>query len=544
MHPEAFSSPIAPHPIPSRTGTNFSEEERREKNLEGLLPPVIESLDDQAARLMRQLRSESLTDLQRNNVMKQIMATHTTLFYKVLVENIEELAPIVYTPTIGEACQRWSAMFREPLGMYVSAFRHRGRMHEVLGNWPNKNVQIIVVTDGSRILGLGDLGTNGIGISIGKIALYVAAVGFHPEHSLPVVLDLGCNRKELREDALYLGERRPRLEGDEYHAAVDEFCEAVRRRWPNALLQFEDFETSKAFSILDRQRERLLCFNDDIQGTGAVVTSGFVNGMKAQGTDLRDARVVFYGAGSSAVGVAKSIVTFMQQRAGISEEEAKRGIYMVDSKGLITNSRGDARPDHKRAMARSDDVPNLKDLREIIDYVKPHALIGLSAAGPVWTEPVIRALCRHCASPLVFPLSNPTSNAEISAEDAYEWSDGRCIFAAGSPFKPVEYEGTWFTPGQANNVFVFPGIGFGATMAKARLVNDEMFVAAADGLARAVTDAQLAKKQLYPAINNLRAVSLDVAVAVAKAAWDSGVSALEEEPADWHAYIAQRQYWP
>ncbi|KAK2079325.1 hypothetical protein QBZ16_003016 [Prototheca wickerhamii] len=485
-------------------GTNFSEEERREKNLEGLLPPVIESLDDQAARLMRQLRSESLTDLQRNNVMKQIMATHTTLFYKVLVENIEELAPIVYTPTIGEACQRWSAMFREPLGMYVSAFRHRGRMHEVLGNWPNKNVQIIVVTDGSRILGLGDLGTNGIGISIGKIALYVAAVGFHPEHSLPVVLDLGCNRKELREDALYLGERRPRLEGDEYHAAVDEFCEAVQRRWPNALLQFEDFETSKAFSILDRQRERLLCFNDDIQGTGAVVTSGFVNGMKAQGTDLRDARVVFYGAGSSAVGVAKSIVTFMQQRAGISEEEAKRGIYMVDSKGLITNSRGDALPEHKRAMARSDDVPNLKDLREIIDY------------------PVIRALCRHCASPLVFPLSNPTSNAEISAEDAYEWSDGRCIFAAGSPFKPVEYEGTWFTPGQANNVFVFPGIGFGATMAKARLVNDEMFVAAADGLAKAVSDAQLAKKQLYPAISNLRAVSLD----------------------DWHAYIAQRQYWP
>uniref|UniRef100_A0A1D1ZWR8 Malic enzyme n=1 Tax=Auxenochlorella protothecoides TaxID=3075 RepID=A0A1D1ZWR8_AUXPR len=526
-------------------GTNFSESERREKHLDGLLPPVIETLDDQAARLMTQLRNEDLTNLQRNNILKQIMATHTTLFYKALIENIEELAPIVYTPTIGEACQRWSTLFREPLGMYISAFRHRGRFDEVLGNWPNKNVQIIVVTDGSRILGLGDLGTNGIGISIGKIALYVAAVGFHPEHSLPIVLDMGCNRKELREDGLYLGERRERLEGEEYYAAIDEFCAAVKRRWPHALLQFEDFETSKAFKILEAQRSAMLCFNDDIQGTGAVVTSGFINGMKYQGTRLRDARVVFYGAGSSAVGVAKSIVTYMHKTEGISEEEARACIYMVDSKGLITDTRGDELPEHKQEMARRDGVPDMKDLREIVEYVKPHALIGLSAAGPVWTEPIVQALCQGTESPLVFPLSNPTPKAEISAENAYSWSKGRCIFAGGSPFKPVKYDGQTFVPGQANNVFVFPGIGFGAIMAKASSVNDEMFVAAAAGLADAVSEAELrGDKRLYPQISNLRQVSLDVAAAVAKAAWDSGVSQLKEAPADWRAYVEERQWWP
>lgn len=525
-------------------GTNFSLEERSKLRLEGLLPPVVESLDLQAERVMSQLQEEHKTDLQRYSILNQLLSSNQTLFYKVVMDNLQYCAPLIYTPTVGEACQKYDRIYRAPLGLYLSAFQHRGRFEQVLRNWPSHNVQIIVVTDGSRILGLGDLGTNGIGISVGKISLYVGGGGFHPEHSLPVVLDVGCNRDELREDKFYLGERRSRLDDDEYYAVIDEFCQAVKFVWPNALLQFEDFTTERAFEILHRQHDKLLCFNDDIQGTGAVVTAGFVNGMKYQKTDLKDARVVFYGAGSSAVGVADSIATYMQHKADISWEEARKRIYMVDSKGLITTSRGDKLPEHKQKYARDDDTKDMKDLEDIVAHVKPHALIGLSAAGPSWPEPVIQALCKEVESPLVFPLSNPTDKAEITAEKAYEFSNGECVFASGSPFKPVTLKGTTYEPGQANNVFIFPGVGFGAVMAKARSVSDAMFVAASQALADCVSEEQLEAKRLYPEISDLREVSAKVAAAVAKAAFEDGVSGLGKAPEDWLAYIQEKMWWP
>ncbi|KAL4436957.1 hypothetical protein ABPG75_004096 [Micractinium tetrahymenae] len=525
-------------------GTNFSLVEREELRLEGLLPPVVESLDLQANRVMCQLREPNKTDLQRYSILNQLLSSNQTLYYKVLCDNLEELAPIVYTPTVGEACLKFDRIYRAPLGLYLSSFRHRGRFMDVLSNWPSYNVQIIVVTDGSRILGLGDLGTNGIGISIGKVALYVAGGGFHPEHSLPIVLDVGCNRKELVEDPFYMGERRPRLEGDEYYGVIDEFCKAVKTLWPHALLQFEDFETERAFEILRRQRSKLLCFNDDIQGTGAVVTSGFINGMKYQKTTLAEARVVFYGAGSSAVGVAEQMATYMEQKADISRDEARRRIFMVDSKGLITTTRGDKLPQHKQHFARDDGTPDMKDLRDIIAHVKPHALIGLSAAGPSWGQEVIETLCEHVSCPLIFPLSNPTDKAEITAENAYKWSKGQCVFASGSPFKPVQMGGECYVPGQANNVFIFPGTGFGSVMAKADCVTDSMFVAASQELADCVSEEQLAKKQIYPDIRDLREVSAKVAAAVAAAAHEAGVSSLPSPPKDWQDYVASRMWSP
>ncbi|EFN55561.1 hypothetical protein CHLNCDRAFT_35453 [Chlorella variabilis] len=525
-------------------GTNFSHEERQELRLEGLLPPVVESLDLQAERVMCQLREEKKTDLMRYSILNQLLSSNQTLFYKVVMDNLEYCAPLIYTPTVGEACQKFDHIYRAPLGLYLSAFQHRGRFEQVLRNWPSHNVQIIVITDGSRILGLGDLGTNGIGISIGKVALYVGGGGFHPEHSLPVVLDVGCNRKEMVQDAFYMGERRERLEGEDYYGVVEEFCTAVKKLWPNALLQARSVGGTVAFEILHRHRNKLLCFNDDIQGTGAVVTSGFVNGMKFQKTELQDARVVFYGAGSSAVGVADSIATFMEHKAGISWEEARKRIYMVDSKGLITTTRGDHLAEHKKRYARDDGTPDMKDLKDIVAHVKPHALIGLSAAGPSWPEPVIRELGASVDCPLIFPLSNPTDKAEVTAENAYKWCGGKCVFASGSPFQPVHLDGTTYVPGQANNVFIFPGVGFGAVMAKASTVTDEMFVAASQALADCVTEEQLQAKQMYPNIKDLREVSAKVAAAVAQAAFEGGVSGLVNAPEYWMEYIQDRTWWP
>ncbi|GAB4813553.1 hypothetical protein N2152v2_000599 [Parachlorella kessleri] len=605
-------------------GTNFSQEERRHRNMEGLLPPVEESLELQAERVTCQLREPGKTDLQRYSLLRQILSTNQTLYYKVLLDNLEELAPIVYVPTVGEACQKFDRIYRAPLGMYISAFQHRGRFKEVLHNWPSHVVQIIVVTDGSRILGLGDLGTNGIGISIGKVALYVAGGGFHPEHSLPVVLDVGCGRQELLDDKFYLGEKKQRLEGEEYYRVIDEFCAAVKETWPNCLLHvrlqgwearrrvcwlyegegkgegqgglsFEDFETERAFEILQRQRDKLLCFNDDIQargrekhwgviadmpargvpvGTGAVVTAGFVNGMRVQGTELSEARVVFYGAGSAAVGVADAIAAYSVQAGCGTLEDARKRIWMVDTDGLVTTERCHELPEHKKAYARNDGTPDMKDLKGIIAHVKPHALIGLSSQGGAWKKADIQELCKHCEHPLVFPLSNPTDKSEVTAEDAYKWSKGNCVFAAGSPFKPVEMDGQRFIPGQANNVFIFSGVGFGAVMARAEKVTDEMFAAATNAVAGCVSQQQLHRqKKLYPDMKDLRRVEArvsdqgpgegsglgqddgaaavdrsanagEVAAAVAQAAWDSGVSRLSGPPDDWLEYVASLMWWP
>lgn len=340
------------------------------------------------------------------------------------------------------------------------------------------------------------------------------------------------------------GEKAPRIEGEEYYDIIDELCEAVQEVWPNSLLQFEDFETTKAFNILNAHRHKMLCFNDDIQGTGAVVASGFINGIKYQGVEPSEARVLFYGAGSSAVGVAEAIAAYLQHEAGVPREQARRAVFMADSKGLVTNTRGDELPEHKKLFARDDGTPDMKNLRDIVAHVKPHALIGLSGAGRSWGEDVIKELCTHQKCPLIFPLSNPTSKAEISAEDAYTWSGGNCVFASGSPFDPVTLNGVTYQPGQANNVHIFPGTGFGAVMSKAHQVTDAMFTAAAKALANSVPPELLAKKQLYPEIADLRKTSTIVAAAVAKEAWESGESGLRAAPADWEEYIRNTMWWP
>jgi len=532
---------LAWNPVLNR-GTNFSQDERESKNLRGLLPPRVESLELQAERVMLQLREEAQTPLDRYTILMQLASTNTTLFYKVLEDNLVELMPVVYTPTVGEACVKFDRIYRNDLGMYFSAFHDRGQMADVVANCPLPDVRIIVVTDGGRILGLGDLGTNGMGISIGKIALYVAGGGFAPEHSLPIALDCGTDRAELLADKFYMGEKKPRVRGEEQLAVVEELCDAIAARWPNCLIQFEDFQTEAAFNILERMRDRVLCFNDDIQGTGAVVLSGFVNGMKAQGTDMKNVRVVFYGAGSSAAGVAAMIASLIKTY-GVSEEEAYKAIYMVDSKGLITATRGDKLPSHKVPFARRDGAPDMKDLKEILAYVKPHALFGLSGQGPSFFQEHVEEVCKHHDKPLIFPLSNPTSKAEITAEQAYAWSDGKCIFAAGSPFAPVEYKGRTYVPGQGNNVFVFPGLGFGAVAVKARSVPDEFLIQAALAVSDFVTPEDAAEGRVYPELGSLRDVSLEVATRVAECAFDMGLAQIER-PADIREFLRSQMWSP
>ena len=349
---EYGGAPLLCNPMLNR-GTAFTSDGRRGKNIEGLLPTRVESMDVQVKRVMWQL-NDLERPIDKYTLLLKLSGTNQHLFYKVLMDNLVELLPIVYTPTVGEGCTKFNRLFHQASGMYFSAFQHRGRFRELLDNWPSKEVDIIVVTDGGRILGLGDLGTNGMGISIGKISLYVAGAGFNPERAMPVCLDCGTDNETLRNDELYLGENRPRLKGEEHMEVVREFCMAVKDKWPHCLVQFEDFQTTDAFTILDQLRDELLCFNDDIQGTAAVVSAGFINGLKVQGTNFKDVRIVFYGAGSSAVGVATMLASLIQTEGGLSKDDAFKAIYLVDTRGLITNSREGDLPAHKQPFARSD----------------------------------------------------------------------------------------------------------------------------------------------------------------------------------------------
>ncbi|GMH45204.1 hypothetical protein BSKO_13161 [Bryopsis sp. KO-2023] len=536
------SAPLIWNPVLNK-GTSWTRTERVTKKIIGLLPPAVETLDLQAARVMHQLREQE-KPINKYRILNELAASNQTLFYKVLMDNLVELLPIVYTPTVGEGCMKYGRLYRSPLGMYFSAFEDRGHFREMLDNWPSDHVEIIVVTDGGRILGLGDLGTNGMGISVGKVSLYVAGAGFNSDYAMPVCLDCGTNRKEMLDDPFYLGAKRERLQGKEHLEVVREFCMAVKDKWPNCLVQFEDFQTDKAFAILDDLRDELLCFNDDIQGTGAVVLSGFINGMKVQKTELKDARVVFFGAGSSACGVAGMIATLLQVEGKLTKEEAYKAIYLVDSKGLITNTRGDTLADHKVPFARTDGTPDMKSLEDIVNFAKPHALFGLSGSGPAFTENIIKALCDHCERPLVFPLSNPTSKAEITAENAIHWSKGQCIFAAGSPFPPVEYNGRTIVPGQANNVFIFPGVGFGAVQVKAKSVTDEMLVTSAKALASTVPKEDLDQGRIYPEIKDLRRICAKVAAEVGATAIRQGVAQLEKKPLSMGAHMVTRMWTP
>jgi len=520
-------------------GTGFPDSERDALGIRGLVPPQVVSIDDQVQRAMENYRRQD-NDLERYVNLETLHDRNETLYYRVLLKYIRELTPIVYTPTVGKACQQFGHIYRRARGMYFSACEVP-YFRDMVHNWPEAEVDIIVVTDGSRILGLGDLGTNGMGIPIGKLSLYVAGAGIYPCKTLPVMLDVGTDNAALREDPLYLGERIKRLHGEDFYQVVETFIAAVHERWPHALIQFEDFSNENAFTLLARYRDRVPSFNDDIQGTGAVTLAGILSGLRITRGTLAEQRVLFLGAGSAARGIADSIVAGMIEQDGLTLEQARGQIWMVDSQGLVTRDRLDSLREHKRDYAQPG--PALDDLREVIAEVRPTVLIGVSGQPGSFTAEVIREMHRHVRRPLVFPLSNPTAKAECTAEQAYAWTSGDALFASGSPFAPVSHDGRIFVPGQCNNMYIFPGVGMGAVTCRARRITDRMFYTAARTLAQQVSEDSLAAGCLYPDLKLIRDISAQIAAAVCEEAFAQGLAGIEP-PEDLPGYLKERMFDP
>ena len=519
-------------------GAAFTEEERDRLGLRGLLPPVVSSLKDQAKRLKEVIDSEP-APINKFLTLESVHANNEQLFYELIQENVEEFMPLIYTPTVGEACQKYSHINRNMRGLYVSA-KDKGRIAELVANVPNKDVDIIVVTDGSRILGLGDLGVNGMGIPVGKLSLYTACAGVNPQKALPVTIDVGTNTERYLTDPLYLGLRQKRLEGEEYFAIMEEFIHAVRARWPHVLVQFEDFQNSVAFTHLANWRDKICCFNDDIQGTASVVLTGLYSAMRVKKEKLSDQRVLFMGAGAAAAGIAHLIADAMVED-GITEEKALSQIFFFDSKGLVTKTRGDKLASHKQDFAH--DVANTTDFVEAIRALKPAAIIGVSATGGAFSEAVVKAMTEVNEMPIIMALSNPTSKSECTAEQAYKWSDGKCLFACGSPFAPVSVNGKTFVPRQGNNSYVFPGIGFGCIFARAKTIPNQIFLTASKALADLVSESDLGNGSLYPPLSEVRALSAEIAAKVAEYCFDHGIADVER-PADIRAAVKAAMWSP
>ena len=518
-------------------GSAFSREERERYQLRGLLPHAVSQQDGQVTRTLENMRRKEY-DIERYIFLSSMQGRNERLFYRTLIDNIEEILPIVYTPTVGQACREFAHIFRQPRGFYLTS-GDRGQVRRLLDNWPVRNVRVIVITDGERILGLGDLGANGMGIPIGKLSLYTALAGIHPQHCMPVQFDVGTGNATLREDPLYLGVREPRLRGEAYDELMEEFVVSVQDAFPGVLIQFEDFLTPNAYKLLHRYRDRVLCFNDDIQGTASVVLAGVRAALRLTGTSFTDLRVMFLGAGSAATGIGDLIVAALM-REGLSESAARAHLWFVDGKGLVVQSRDDLLP-HKRPYAH--DHPQMGFV-EAIEAVEPHALIGATGHPGTFTETVVRRMAQLNPQPIIFALSNPTSQAECTAEQAYAWSDGRAVFASGSPFPPVALgDGRVRRPAQGNNAYVFPGVGLGAVGCGASRVTDRMFLAAADVLADEVTVADLEAGAVYPALEHLRRVSLAIAVGVAAAAYDDGVATVPR-PASLVDHLDAQRYDP
>lgn len=519
-------------------GSAFTEEERDRLGLRGLLPPAVSSLKDQAKRLKEVIDSET-TPINKYLTLESVHANNEQLFYELVVENVEEFMPLIYTPTVGEACQKYSHINRNMRGLYVSA-KDKGHVAELVANVPNQDVDIIVVTDGSRILGLGDLGVNGMGIPVGKLALYTACAGVNPQKALPVTIDVGTNTESYLNDPLYLGLRQKRVTGDEYFALMEEFITAVRARWPHVLVQFEDFQNSVAFTHLANWRDKICCFNDDIQGTASVVLTGLYSAMRVKKEKLSDQRILFLGAGAAAAGIAHLIADAMVED-GITEDKALSQISFFDSKGLVTKTRGDKLAVHKLDFAH--DWKNTTDFAEAIRQIKPAAIIGVSATGGAFTEEVVKAMTEINAQPIIMALSNPTSKSECTAKQAYEWSEGKCLFACGSPFDPVTVAGKTFVPRQGNNSYVFPGIGFGCIFARAKTIPNQVFLTASKALADLVSEGDLANGSLYPPLSEVRSLSAEIAAKVAEYCFDHNLADVER-PADIRAAVKAAMWTP
>jgi len=488
--------------------TAFSREERDRLGLRGLLPYAVSTQDMQVERVMTNIRRQD-DDIERYIALNQLMHRNDRLYYRVIMENIEEVLPIIYTPTVGEACKEFSHIFSLPKGFTVTP-EDKGKIGDMLKNWDYKDIKVIVITDGERILGLGDLGANGMGIPIGKLSLYTAFGGVDPGKCLPVMFDMGTNNKELRDQVLYLGYPEPRIKGKVYDELMDEFVTAIKKRYPNVLLQFEDFVTPNAYRLLKKYRKKILCFNDDIQGTAAVALAGIHASCRTTGKAFKDLNILFLGAGSAATGIA-DLTAIALMRAGLSEQEAHDRLNFCDIDGLMVSSRTNLM-DHNLPYAI--DKPDM-DFLSAIHELKPDILIGATGAPGTFTKEVIEAMSEVNDIPVIFALSNPTHKAECTAEQAYQWSDGKAIFVSGSPFDPVEYKGQTYVPGQGNNAYIFPGLGLGLLVSKADFVHDDLLIAAAETLAAQLSEEELKTGTLYPSLRNIREVSHAIACAVA-----------------------------
>ena len=518
-------------------GTAFTKAERKALGLEGLLPAQVFTIEEQERRVLENYRRKT-TDLERYIQLMSLQDRNETLFQKVVQDNLEEMMPILYTPTVAQACLLFGHIFRHPRGLHLN-YEQKGSLAQVLQNWAPDDVRVIVMTDGERILGLGDQGASGMGIPIGKLALYTACAGLPPAACLPVMLDVGTENEPYLEDPLYMGLRRRRVRGEEFEAFVGEFINAARERWPKVLIQFEDFGNSTAFRLLEQWRNRIPTFNDDMQGTAAVVLAGLYSSLRITRKKLADQRVLFLGAGEAGIGIADLIVSAMIDE-GANPEEARRQCWFVDSHGLVVKSR-EKLAEHKLRYAH--DAKAAPDLLSAIQQLKPTALVGVSTSGKAFNQAVIESMCRLNERPLVMALSNPTDKSECTAEEAYTFSKGKAIFASGSPFPPFSYQGKTFVSGQGNNSYIFPGVGLGLVVSGARLVTDRMFSEAAKSLAALTTQADLDKGRIYPSLKRIREISAQLAVAVAEAAFKEGLATIER-PADLLEHIKSQMWKP
>ena len=517
-------------------GTACTEQERDALGLRGLLPAHVLSMQAQAERVMTNLRRLP-NDLEKYVALNGLHDRNEALFFRVVADNIDEIQPLIYTPTVGLACQRFGHIFQRPRGLFISA-NDRGRIAELLHNWPYV-AKLIVVTDGERILGLGDLGANGMGIPVGKLSLYAACAGIHPKLCLPVMLDVGTNNQTLLDDPYYVGLRQKRLSGPAYDQFVDEFVTAARAAFSGVLIQFEDFANHSAFQLLHKYRDKIPTFNDDIQGTASVALAGLFSALRVTGGKLSEQKVLFLGAGEAATGIADLVVSAIKAE-GASEAEARLRTWLVDSRGLVVKNRANL---NESKLPYAHDHPPIDDFLTAIRTLKPTAIIGVAAVGGTFTPEVLQTMAKINKRPIIFALSNPTSKAECSAEEAYRHTGGRALFACGSPYDPVKLDGKTFVPRQGNNSYIFPGVGLGAIASGTRLITDEMFMAAAHTLAQLVSEADLDQGSLYPALPRIREVSARIAAAVAKVAYQRGLAA-GQPPKDLLAYVQSQMYDP
>lgn len=507
-------------------GTSFRLAEIERLGIRGLITPRQTSQQEQEERIIQNLQ-KCKSNIDKYIYLMSLLDRNEILFYKILSKNIRDLAPIIYTPTVGEACLHFGDILRRPRGMYFTS-NDKGEMRSMIYNWPTNDVELIVVTDGSRILGLGDLGANGMGIPIGKLCLYTACGGIHPSKCLPVVIDVGTNNKTLRESGgHYLGLNQSRLTGNKYFEIVDEFLSAINHRYPNALIQFEDFSSNNATKLLTKYRNKYLCFNDDMQGTAVVTLAALLNALYLIHQSnpieaLTKQRIIVVGAGTAGLGVSQGILFNMINSGRITEEEAYKNFYIVDNQGCLGAGRN-VQYFFQKPWVRND-IPDKTDLLSLIREVKPTILLGLTGIGGLFKEEIIKEMAKYCKRPIIFPMSNPTKNAECTAQQAIEWTNGRCIFASGSPFKSVNYNGKMYSVSQSNNMYAFPGIGLGALVSQATTITDNMLNQAAIALANSTRKYNSLNGQLFPSISKIPLISKDIAVALGMQAIRDGVS--------------------